>query len=172
MIQTSPLIFPKTLFKVNDLMMTRDRETSLHPTSHFINRMHGFPMAAAFPCAPMGIAPQFFTVVPPLRAHPPAESFFRRVPVPLEIPRGIPQVAPEIEDDGIGLKERNRMAAQRWRERKNHYLVELEGSNDLLRKQALDLTNQLQLLKVENRVLESELAYFQSFMTNMIRGAK
>jgi hypothetical protein len=149
--------------------MTQNRETPLHPTSDFIERMHVPSMAALFPCTPAGFPPQMFNVVPPLQVRPPPEFFMSRMPLPLEFPRGIPHMA---EDDGLELKQRNRMAAQRWRERKNRYLVELEGLNDSLRKQALDLTNQLQLFKVENRMLESELAYFQSFMTNIMRAAK
>jgi hypothetical protein len=72
------------------------------------------------------------------------------------------------EDYKVGLRERNRAAAQKWREKKDRHLTELESFNDRLRKQALDLTSQMQALKVENKLLEDELAFFQGLMSKMM----
>lgn len=66
------------------------------------------------------------------------------------------------------LKERNRLAAQKWRLKKDHYLGELENTNDELRQQALDLCNQAHTLRIENKVLEEQLQYFQMFMTKIM----
>lgn len=72
------------------------------------------------------------------------------------------------KEDKIDLKERNRIAAQKWRKKKDHYLGELETANDELRKKAFDLCNKIQLLRVENSVLENELLFFQSFMAKIM----
>ena len=82
----------------------------------------------------------------------------------------------EVDNDGkIGdgrdkkdLKERNRIAAQKWRRKKDKYLSELESANDQLREQALALCGQAQALKVENKLLEDELQFFQSFMSKIM----
>lgn len=66
------------------------------------------------------------------------------------------------------LKERNRLAAQKWRKKKDQYLYELESANDNLRSQALALCSQVQSLRVENKLLEDELQFFQSFMSNIM----
>ena len=66
------------------------------------------------------------------------------------------------------LKERNRIAAQKWRKKKDKYLTELESANDVLRQQALSLCGQMQSLRVENKLLEDELQFFQSFMSKIM----
>lgn len=69
------------------------------------------------------------------------------------------------------LKERNRIAAQKWRKKKDKYLTELESANDVLRQQALSLCGQMQSLRVENKLLEDELQFFQSFMSKIMHVA-
>ena len=99
--------------------------------------------------------------MPPLRARRPDVAFpFNQIPA-----------APPV-DDRSEIKERNRLAAQKWRQKKDHYLSELEESNDQLRKQALELSSQIQSLKVENKVLESELLFFQQFMSKVMSAPK
>ena len=66
--------------------------------------------------------------------------------------------------ENADLKERNRIAAQQWRKRKDNYLSELEEKNDSLRKSVLKLQNQIHMLKAENKVLEEDLQFFQNFM--------
>ena len=70
------------------------------------------------------------------------------------------------------LKERNRIAAQKWRKKKDKYLTELESANDVLRQQALSLCGQMQSLRVENKLLEDELQFFQSFMSKIMHAPK
>ena len=66
------------------------------------------------------------------------------------------------------LKERNRIAAQKWRQKKDGYLGELENINDSLREQVFKLQSQTLTLKVENKVLEDELQFFQKFMSKIM----
>jgi len=66
------------------------------------------------------------------------------------------------------LKERNRIAAQKWRQKKDGYLGELEASNDDLREQVFNLSSQAASLRVENKVLENELMFFQQFMSRIM----
>lgn len=104
---------------------------------------------------------------------------------PLRLPAGYPQ-QPQFQpnfsssgssspidnnikkEDKVDLKERNRIAAQKWRKKKDHYLGELEAANDELRKKTLELCNKVQALRVENSVLENELLFFQSFMAKIM----
>lgn len=79
---------------------------------------------------------------------------------------------PQAVDERKDLKERNRIAAQKWRQKKDHYLGELEEANDQLRKQALQLSSQIQSLRVENKVLENELLFFQQFMSKVMSTPK
>lgn len=69
------------------------------------------------------------------------------------------------------LKARNRIAAKKWRDKKDERLYELESSNDILRKDALTLRNEVLALQTENQVLEDELRFFQTFMTKIMNGA-
>lgn len=90
-----------------------------------------------------------------------------------EVPYLVNQMPPaQPADDRSEIKERNRIAAQKWRQKKDHYLGELEEANDQLRKQALELSSQIQSLKVENKVLESELLFFQQFMSKVMSAPK
>lgn len=79
---------------------------------------------------------------------------------------------PGTPPDRSDLKERNRLAAAKWRKKKDQYLGELEEANDQLRKQALELLSQAQSLKIENQVLEAELTFFQQFMSKIMSGPK
>jgi hypothetical protein len=120
------------------------------------------PAVLPQPPYPMAFVPPLFTVMPPFRMRAPGEPLF---PNPASFARAVAQGE---EEERIGLKERNRVAAQKWREKKDRYLLELEGTNDGLRKQALALNTDLLALKVENRTLEEELAFFQGFMSRMM----
>ena len=66
------------------------------------------------------------------------------------------------------LKARNRIAAKKWRDRKDDSMHDLEIINDDLREQALELRNQCLALSAENKVLEKELRFFQSFMSKIM----
>ena len=65
-------------------------------------------------------------------------------------------------------KARNRIAAKKWRDKKDGSLYSLEAINDKLREQALDLRKQSLSLIAENRILEKELHFFQNFMTRIM----
>lgn len=98
-----------------------------------------------------------------------------RRPVQQEIPiaeRKLPGEDAVLIDEKSDLRERNRLAAQKWRKKKDQHLAELEELNDQLRKQALELVTQTQLLRAENKVLESELLFFQQFMSKIMSGTK
>ena len=69
-------------------------------------------------------------------------------------------------------KERNRIAAQKWRAKKDECLSTLEEENDVLRKKVFDLQAQALQLSTENNVLESELLYFQQFMARIMNAPK
>ena len=99
-------------------------------------------------------------LLPPLRSREGARFQYPQVQVS------------EQADERSDPKERNRIAAQKWRQKKDHYLAKLEESNDHLRRQALDLLSHLQTLKVENNVLENELVFFQQFMSKMMNAPR
>ena len=69
-------------------------------------------------------------------------------------------------------KERNRIAAKKWRDKKDGSLYSLEAVNDNLREQALGLRKQAIALVSENQILENELRFFQSFMTRIMNAPK
>ena len=73
-------------------------------------------------------------------------------------------ISPEKADH----KERNRLAAQKWRQKQDGYLGELEDANDDLRAQVYQMQHQVLALKVENKVLEGELQFFQQFMAKIM----
>jgi hypothetical protein len=66
------------------------------------------------------------------------------------------------------LKARNRVAAKKWRDKKDETLYQLEATNDHLREEALRLRNSALNLRAENAVLEEELQFFQSFMSKIM----
>ena len=66
------------------------------------------------------------------------------------------------------LKERNRVAAKKWRKKKEQYLTELEQTNDSLRQQAFHLCLKVKEIGLEVRFLEKEVNYFQVFMAKMM----
>ncbi|KAH0795414.1 ATF-like basic leucine zipper transcription factor B-ATF-related protein [Histomonas meleagridis] len=91
--------------------------------------------------------------------------------IPMPIPNNQPMSPPsdnKDQDEKADLKERNRIAAQKWRQKKDQYLSELEAANDELRRRTLDLCSKAEALRVENHVLENELQFFQSFMTKIM----
>jgi hypothetical protein len=118
------------------------------------------------------MAPHLAEWMPPLLRRPFPEGvvddpFHALVAMPLPIQ------CPDAEDyEKAGMKERNRLAAQKWRQKKDRYLIDLETANDALRKQALDLTTAVQFLKVENRLLQQELLFFQHFMSTVMNPPK
>jgi hypothetical protein len=117
--------------------------------------------------APMG--PHVLNIVPPFRARPGSELFLGGILIPV----ANPSPARDLDDDSrSGLKERNRLAAKKWRLKKDQMLGELEARNDDLRKQALDLVSELQALRVQSRLLEEELGFFQGFMSKMMAATK
>jgi hypothetical protein len=109
-------------------------------------------------------------LMPTLRWRPFPDPFIgARIQVPFAAPVFVPS-PPEAEeyDERCGVKERNRLAAQKWRQKKDRFLVELERANDSLRKQALDLTSQAHSLRLENKLLEEELTFFQHLMSRLM----
>jgi hypothetical protein len=96
---------------------------------------------------------------------PAANSMNHVIPGPLP-PPAPPLPDRERKDD---LRARNKVAAKKWRDKKDETLSDLEGKNDQLRAEALDLRKQLMSLKTENHVLEDELKFFQSFMTKIMK---
>jgi hypothetical protein len=78
------------------------------------------------------------------------------------------QAAQPPRDGKDGLRARNRIAAKKWRDKKDDTLYELEATNDQLRREALELRRQVLGLETENHVLEEELRFFQSFMTKIM----
>jgi hypothetical protein len=127
-----------------------------------------FPAAMPF-AVPSGITPPMFHVMPPFRNRPNPDMFNPPMLMQLDGRQPIPFHNANPQDPKAVTKYRNRMAAQKWRDKKGRYLLELEAENDNLRKQAFAFSSKLQLLKVENGLLESELTYFQSFMSKMMK---
>jgi hypothetical protein len=101
----------------------------------------------------------FFDELPPLRMR------GRQSTAPM------PNIDWDSEDDlnADQSRERNRCAAKKWRDKRERYLIELESENDELRKKALHLSSEIQCLSLTNRVLEKELAFFQSFVSVLMR---
>jgi hypothetical protein len=87
----------------------------------------------------------------PLVAHPPP-----------------PAPPPRPRDDKADLRARNRVAAKKWRDKKDDSLYDLEAKNDRLRAEALELRRQALALQSENHILEEELTFFQSFMAKIM----
>ena len=79
-----------------------------------------------------------------------------------------PQLSDEEDERHKDIKERNRLAALKWRRKKDAYLTELEKENDQLRFTALKLKAKVEAMNVENKVLEEELMFFQAFMTKIM----
>lgn len=65
------------------------------------------------------------------------------------------------------IKEKNRIAIKKWRNKRDNYIRELEKDNDILKKRALSLSNHFNELLEKNQSLNSEIQNFQSFMMNM-----
>jgi hypothetical protein len=81
----------------------------------------------------------------------------------------IPQNGQSGQDGKEEFRARNRIAAKKWRDKKDETLYQLEATNDQLRKTALDLRRQILGIQTENRVLEEELKFFQAFMTKIMK---
>jgi hypothetical protein len=86
-----------------------------------------------------------------------------------EVPRlPDPMPRPSGNSGKDDLRARNRVAAKKWRDKKDEMLSNLESRNDQLRLEALRLRRQAMALQTENQVLEDELKFFQSFMTKIM----
>ena len=110
---------------------------------------------------------QLMTMIPPLHVQQNlSPQNFTNLPLPINQPLNVTNN--RDSDEKADLKERNRIAAQKWRQKKDQYLGELEVTNDELRKKALDLCSKAESLRIENNVLENELQFFQSFMSKIM----
>lgn len=69
---------------------------------------------------------------------------------------------------GNSPKERNRIAAKKWRSKKDAELRSLEAANDQLRTEALSLLGEMNGLRSQGKVLESELAFFQRYLSKIV----
>ena len=87
-----------------------------------------------------------------------------RIPLPIKKK----QILIIQHDHHEDIKERNRIAAKKWRDKKDSLLYELESTNDNLRSRALTLRNESLSLQTENKILKEELSFFQSFMTHIM----
>jgi hypothetical protein len=85
---------------------------------------------------------------------------------------GITNPFPEGEWSGgeqrLSRKEQNRVAAQKWREKKESYRSALEDANEQLRAQAFRFLSQIQELRTENTILEQQLDFFHNLMRAII----
>jgi uncharacterized protein YllA (UPF0747 family) len=77
---------------------------------------------------------------------------------------------PSKESNKQGVRARNRVAAKKWRSKKDEALYQLEAMNDQLRQEALQLRKAACELQTENQILEDELKFFQSFMSTFMSG--
>jgi DNA repair exonuclease SbcCD ATPase subunit len=66
------------------------------------------------------------------------------------------------------LKSRNRVASKKWREKKNDFLHELKAENEQLRQQAWRLRDDVTTLRAECGILDQELNFFQSFISQIM----
>jgi hypothetical protein len=112
---------------------------------------------------PVVMPPHLASLIPPLRQRTMVEPV--PLPVVMQLPKPPKPLQREKHGEGEGLKERNRLAAQKWRRGKDRCMTELEAQNDKLRKQALDLSLEAKSVLVENKLLEDELLFFQQFMS-------
>jgi hypothetical protein len=87
-----------------------------------------------------------------------------------QFPQAVPNLA--TAEDGNSLRERNRLAAKKWRKRKDEHLYELESENDSLRQRCFQLCTAARELRVENTILEEELGFFQDFMRKIMNQPK
>lgn len=115
--------------------------------------------------AHMQFVPRMSSFIPPLQCRPADVMPLPAYPFPAVANVPQPPSRPS-------LKERNRVAAQKWRQKKDRCLADLEETNDRLRKQALQLYIQTRSLNVENKVLEDEIVFFQQFMAKLMSGPR
>ena len=110
---------------------------------------------------------QYLQYFPPLKPKETIEN--QNFIIPPLLPQMLSSSDSDTETEKGSLKERNRLAAQKWRQKKELYLGDLETTNDQLRQQALELRNVALSLKVQNKILEDELQFFQSFMSKIMK---
>jgi hypothetical protein len=96
-----------------------------------------------------------------------------RIPLPDGTARGFPNElsllnSPHLAAGGDDVRARNRVAAKKWRDKKDEALYQLEATNDRLRQEALSLRNAVRRLQAENQILDDELRFYQSFMTSFM----
>lgn len=114
---------------------------------------------------PMDFRAALMNIMPPLKKRP---NEFLNPQFPLQVPPAPAPQSPQQTQQKLDHKERNRLAAQKWRAKKDQSLSTLEDENDHLRKTVFDLQSQALQLSVENKILESELQYFQQFMSKIM----
>lgn len=70
------------------------------------------------------------------------------------------------------IKERNRIAANEWRKRRNEYLNQLEIENSELKKQLYSMYHEMKKLQCENNFYDEEIQFFQNFIASNISTRK
>ena len=121
----------------------------------------------------------FFTdvnYIAPLKKHEisldqsPYSEAFPQIPTPLMDDFMIENKTNEKKDDSTksNLKERNRIAAKKLRDKKDKHFNEIEAENDELRIQALRLKKRRDSILVENQVLDRELQFFQRIISTIM----
>lgn len=104
-------------------------------------------------------------LLPPLRGHPGMPIVNAEQCADFSCMRKEKLIGDAQKED---LRARNRIAASKWRAKRDECLYELEAENDDLRKKALQLRTEITSLKTENEVLEKELTFFQLFMAKLM----
>lgn len=112
---------------------------------------------------PVDYVPQFYSLALPIKKQP--IKHINQLVVEHSSDDADAERTKVKKDD---LKERNRMAAQKWRNKKEAHLYELEDLNDKLRIEVFNLQSKAKQMMTENRVLENELAFFQKFMSKIM----
>lgn len=72
-------------------------------------------------------------------------------------------------DRNESVKIKNRIAAKKFREKKNAGLIKLEMENDFLVREVLNLSYKVLKIKTENKMLEENINFFQSFLHNIMK---
>ncbi|KAH0795588.1 ATF-like basic leucine zipper transcription factor B-ATF-related protein [Histomonas meleagridis] len=91
-----------------------------------------------------------------------------KIEQPQENPANEKQISENQQDRREDIKARNRIAAKKWRDKKDNLLSELEATNDELRRKAFALSKESLSIQTENKILEEELGFFQYFMTEIM----
>ena len=76
---------------------------------------------------------------------------------------------PKESEDIESIRLKNRLAARKFREKRQKMLTKLEEANDSLRAKVYELTKVAIAFQVENTILEKELQFFQATMKTFMR---